>query len=92
MKNGTKDSYRQAYAEFVRAREYVGDYPNIDQMMQESRYLGISRAYVTVKNYSATKFPDEFEKELLALDLPGSTATGLNTTPPCPMMIPRLTT
>jgi hypothetical protein len=70
MKNGTKDSYRQAYAEFVRAREYVGDYPNIDQMMQESRYLGISRAYVTVKNYSATKFPDEFEKDLLALDLP----------------------
>lgn len=70
MKNGTKDSYRQAFAEFVRAREYVGDYPNIDQMMQESKYLGISRAYVTVKNYSATKFPDEFEKELLALDLP----------------------
>jgi len=70
MKNGTKDSYRQAFAEFVRAREYVGDYPNIDQMMQESKYLGISRAYVTVKNYSATKFPDDFEKELLALDLP----------------------
>jgi hypothetical protein len=70
MKNSTKDSYRQAYAEFVRAREYVGDYPGIDQMMQESRYLGISRAYVTVKNYSATKFPEDFEKELLALDLP----------------------
>lgn len=70
MNNGTKDSYRQAYAEFVRAREYVGDYEGIDQMMQESRYLGISRAYVTVKNYSATKFPDSFEKELVALDLP----------------------
>jgi hypothetical protein len=70
MKNGTKDSYRQAYEEFARAREYVGDYEGIDQMMQESRYLGISRAYVTLKNYSATKFPEEFEKELLALDLP----------------------
>ena len=70
MKNGTKDSYRQAYAEFVRAKEYVGDYDGIDQMMQESRYLGISRAYVTLKNYSATKFPEEFEKDLLALDLP----------------------
>jgi hypothetical protein len=70
MNNGTKDSYRQAYAEFVRAREYVGDYEGIDQMMQESRYLGISRAYVTVKNYSATKFPDSFEEELVALDLP----------------------
>lgn len=70
MNNGTKDSYRQAYAEFARAREYVGDYEGIDQMMQESRYLGISRAFVTVKNYSATKFPDSFEKELVALDLP----------------------
>jgi hypothetical protein len=70
MNNGTKDSYRQAYAEFARAREYVGDYEGIDQMMQESRYLGISRAYVTLKNYSATKFPDSFEKEMVALDLP----------------------
>ncbi len=70
MNNGTKDSYRQAYAEFVRAREYVGDYQGIDQMMQESRYLGISRAYVTIKNYSATKFPEAFEKDLVALDLP----------------------
>lgn len=70
MKNGTKESYRQAYAEFVRARDYVGDYEGIDQMMQESRYLGTSRAYVTLKNYSAIKFPAEFEKELLALDLP----------------------
>ncbi|HUW92000.1 MAG TPA: hypothetical protein VMV74_02465 [Bacteroidales bacterium] len=70
MKNGTKDSYRQAYAEFVRAQEYVGDYDGIDQMLQESRYLGISRVYVTVKNYSIIKFPEEFEKDLLALDLP----------------------
>ena len=70
MKNNTKESYRQAYAEFSRARDYMGDYPNIDQMMQESHYLGISRAWVTVKNYSAIQFPEEFEKELLALDLP----------------------
>src|SRR5512133_14327 len=70
MKNSTKDSYRQAYAEFVRAKEYVGDYEGIDQLLQESRYLGISRVYVTVKNFSIIKFPQEFEKDLLALDLP----------------------
>jgi len=71
MENGTKDSYRQAYNEFVRATEYVGDgYEGIDQMMQEARYLGISRVYVTVKNFSSVNFPDEFEAELLALDLP----------------------
>jgi hypothetical protein len=70
MKNGTKESYRQAYAEFVRAQEYVGDYEGIDQMLQESRYLGISRVYIAVANYSIIKFPQEFEKDLLALDLP----------------------
>ena len=70
MKNNTKEAYRQAYAEFARAREYAGDYPDIDQMMQDSRYLGISRAYVTIKNYSVIKFPDDFVQDLLALDLP----------------------
>jgi hypothetical protein len=70
MKGGTKESYRQAYYEFVRAKEYVGDYEGIDQMIGESQYMGTSRAYVTLKNFSATKFPEEFEKELLALDLP----------------------
>lgn len=70
MKGNTKDSYRQAYYEFVRAKEYVGDYDGIDQMIGESKYLGISRAYVALKNHSLTKFPPEFEKELLALDLP----------------------
>ena len=70
MKNGSKESYRQAYAEFLRARDYIGDYPGIDQMMQESRYLGISRVLVSLKNFSPTQFPDDFQKELLALDLP----------------------
>jgi len=70
MKNGSKESYRQAYAEFIRAKDYIGDYEGIDRMIQESHYLGISRVYVTVKNYSVVKFPQEFEQDLLALDLP----------------------
>ena len=70
MKNDTRESYRQAYYEFVRAQEYVGDYEGIDQMLRESRQLGISRVYVTLKNYSPTKFPETFEQERLALDLP----------------------
>lgn len=68
MKNRSKESYRQAYREFLRAKEYVGDYTGVDQMIQEAQYLGVSRAYVAVKNYSSVKFPEEFERELLALD------------------------
>jgi hypothetical protein len=70
MKNGIKESYRQAYNEFIRAKEYVGDYEGIDSKIQESRYQGMSRVLVTVQNNSIIKFPKEFEQDLLALDLP----------------------
>jgi hypothetical protein len=70
MKNGTKELYRQAYMEFVRAKDYVGDYEGIESKIQESRYLGISRVFVAIQNKSILKFPKEFEDGLLSLDLP----------------------
>jgi hypothetical protein len=70
MKNNMKDSYRQAYAEFIRAKQYVGDYEGIDSKIMESKYLGMSRVYVSIQNKSLLKFPKEFEDDLLTLDLP----------------------
>ena len=70
MKNGTKESYRQAYSEFVRAKQYAGDYEGIDNRIGEARYMGISRVLVTIRNSSIINFPPEFERDLLALDLP----------------------
>jgi len=70
MKVGIKDSYRQAFNEFVRAKQYVGDYEGIDNKIQETKYLGMSRVYVSIRNSSILKFPPEFEQDLLALDLP----------------------
>jgi predicted transcriptional regulator YdeE len=70
MKNGTKESYRQAFGEFVRAKQYVGDYDGIDNKLQDAKFLGISRVFVSVQNSSMLKFPKEFEEDLLALDLP----------------------
>jgi len=74
MKNGTKDSYRQAFNEFARAKDYVGDYPNIDQMLSDARYYGISRVLVQVQNKSQINFPADFQNDLLNIDL-----TSLNT-------------
>ncbi len=71
MKNDLKDSYRQAYAEFVRAKQYVGDYEGIDNKIQDAKYLGMSRVFISIQNNSIIKFPPEFEQDLLALDLPG---------------------
>lgn len=70
MKSNIKESYRQAYYEFVRAKEYVGDYEGIDNKILESRNSGMSRVFVSVQNKSILKFPKEFEEDLLALDLP----------------------
>jgi len=70
MKTGLKDSYRQAYNEFMRAKEYVGDYQGIDNKIQESKFKGMSRVFVTIQNSSILKFPPEFELDLLALDFP----------------------
>jgi hypothetical protein len=70
MKTNIKDNYRQAYNEFIRAKNYVGDYEGIDNKIMESRYQGMSRVFVTIQNKSIFKFPKEFEDDLLALDLP----------------------
>jgi len=70
MKSGIKESYRQAFAEFIRAKQYVGDYEGIDNKIQEAKYQGMSRVFVSVQNTSVLKFPPEFEQDLLALDLP----------------------
>ncbi len=70
MKSGIKENYRQAFAEFIRAKNYIGDYEGIDQKIEEAKYLGMSRVFVTIQNSSILKFPREFEQDLLQLDLP----------------------
>jgi hypothetical protein len=70
MKSNIKESYRQAYGEFVRAKDYVGDYEGIDNKILEARNNGMSRVFVSIVNKSVLKFPKEFEDDLLALDLP----------------------
>ena len=69
MKSGLKDNYRQAFAEFVRAKDYVGDYESIDSKINEARYLGMSRVFVALQNTTPLKFPKDFEEDLLAVNL-----------------------
>ena len=70
MQGKIKENYRQAFGEFVRAKQYMGDYPGIDNKIEESKYLGMSRVFVSIQNNSIIKFPAEFEQDLLALDFP----------------------
>jgi len=70
MKSKLKESYRQAFYEFVRAKEYVGNYEGIDNKIDDAKYLGMSRVLITLQNKSIIKFGQEFEEDLLSLDLP----------------------
>ena len=69
MKNNLKDSYRQAYYEFLRAKEYASDYEGIGNKIQNAKYLGMSRVLISLRNTSYLKFPPDFEQNLLAVDL-----------------------
>jgi hypothetical protein len=69
MENKTKDSYREAYYEFVKARNYSGgSFANLDQMINDAEYLGISRALINVVNRTVLNLPQEFLNELIAVN------------------------
>ncbi len=67
MNNNDKESFRQAWYEFSKVKEYWGDYENIDNLLAESRYMGMSRALVTIDNNTHLKLSEEFIDELLAV-------------------------
>jgi len=65
MEKGDKESYRQAYYEFKKAKEYAGNINNINQLIEESHWKGISRVLVSLENKTQLKLPDQFKKDLM---------------------------
>ena len=65
MDKGDKESYRQAYYEFKKAKEYAGNINNINQLIEESHWKGISRVLVSLENKTQLKLPDQFKKDLM---------------------------
>ena len=65
MKKGDKESYRQAYYEFQKAKEYAGNISNINQLIEEAHWKGISRVFVSFENKTHLKLPDQFKKDLM---------------------------
>ncbi len=72
MKSGTKESYRQAYMEMNRAQEYSGGmYPDLEPLIEEARFKGISRVVVLVNNMTHMKLDPQWEQDLLEIDTRG---------------------
>jgi hypothetical protein len=69
MENKTKESYRQAYYELVKAKNYSGDsYRDLNQLISEAKYLGMSRALISVVNHTIINLPQEFSDGLVAVN------------------------
>jgi hypothetical protein len=66
MEKGDKESYRQAYYEFKKAKEYAGNINNINQLIEEAHWKGISRVFVSLENKTQLKLPNQFKKDLLS--------------------------
>ncbi len=67
MKNGDKESYREAYYELRKVKEYMGSYQDVDQLLMEAHDKGMSRVLIMMQNNSVLKLPPEYEQELLAI-------------------------
>jgi len=74
MGNNTRESYRQAYYELIKAQDYSGDsYPDLDPLITRCRSLGTSHVLIEVINRSIINLPTDFTDGLVAVD-----ASGLN--------------
>jgi len=65
MQNNDKQSNREAYAEFERAKQFNPNYADIAQLMQEARYRGTTRAFLKVENNSNVQMPAEFYSNII---------------------------
>ena len=65
MEKGDKESYRQAHYEFQKAKEYAGNISNINQLIKEAHWEGISRVFVSFENKTQLNLPDQFKNNLM---------------------------
>jgi hypothetical protein len=69
MEMGLKDSYRDAYYNFLKAKQYGGStFPDIEKRIDDARYFGTSRVLIEVVNNSYIKLPQEFYDNILLID------------------------
>lgn len=67
MEQNDKEAYRQAFQEFIKASSYSSTHRGVDKMIQEARYMGISRVLVMVQNQTPLNLGSDFENQLLAI-------------------------
>ncbi len=69
MELGNKMSYRDAYYNFGKAKKYRGSaYPDIEQLIADSKYFGTTRVLVEAANGTRVRLGTDFFDKLLAFN------------------------
>jgi hypothetical protein len=69
MKLQEKESYRQAYYNFLKVKEYrASDYPDIEELIRTSEELGITRVQVEIIDRAQFSLPADFQNNVLNLN------------------------
>ncbi|HQH40492.1 MAG TPA: hypothetical protein PK825_02010, partial [Bacteroidales bacterium] len=69
MAENTRESYRTAWYQLNKAREYSGGaYPDLDQMIVEARRKGITRALIEIENRTQFRLPPDFIGNVLSFN------------------------
>ena len=72
LQNSDKESYRLAYGQLIRARDYSGDgYADLNELILSARDLGTSRVLVQVENSARILITPDYQDALLAFDSKG---------------------
>jgi hypothetical protein len=67
-----KEDYRSAYYQLMKASEYSGgQFEQIDELIYEARFKGISRVIVEVANQAPLQLPPLVEDDLISFDTRG---------------------
>ena len=67
-----KEAYRQAHVDMSKAQDYSGGmYPDLEPLIEEARFKGISRVHVMVNNMSHVNLDPVWEQDLLEIDTRG---------------------
>lgn len=68
MSRNEKESYRQAWSNLLKVKEYAGDYKDVNDLIYDARQQGISRVLVTIDNRTHLNLSPEYVEQLLTVD------------------------
>lgn len=69
LQKNDKASFRQAYAELLRVKDFYPHYLDVDQLIQEAHFKGTNQVLFKIENATQQVMPENFERDLKKITL-----------------------